>query len=462
MPTKLSQSIGEMIILEARSSDWTVESFNYSEETSASLKGIAARSFNSWQFEKLLNSASDLLDRATQTRTRIRDLDGQRIAFNQSRANQDQNLTAEDFGLILRQRSFGEIPVDIIYHAPSIAANQLRIKLLIENSGTLNEGRAEADAALAQALNLFDHGEETDTKLRSRLQYHQVNSELNQAKAALLQNTLSIELSKIDLEVAQFEYENRKKSYALALAQFKERDKAALDEGPLNFGMEIELLFDVMRRDFLEASARLYAAVTGINKAFGVTHSYEPNSKSLSQATIDASKFARQLNHWLALATQHDQSFTICIPLKSQLSEEGWNNFINGQSVSFTPNSTYFEDWHHSRLRGVSASYWSASISESIGLRVFPPTTWNSNTGDIDQGDAPEVTLGRVSRFDVSQPMEVAGAVSLMNVSPNGAWWIALDKRLTTSGTALLQLEVYLHCVGIPEKSYSRMINTGE
>ena len=463
MVTKLSQSISDMIILEEKSSVWTVETFEFSDETSESLKGIAERSFNSWQFEKLLNSASDLLDRATQARSKIRDLEGQRLAFNQSRASQDLALDVEDFGLRVKERIYDGIKVEYSYHASSIAESKLRKELLERTGGALGSGTSEMKSAVAKALDLYDHGEGIDVKLGHRLQYHQANSELSRLEAAEIQNNLSIYLSEMELETSQFEFDNRAKSLQLALAQFKERDAAATGEGPLNYSMEIDIWFDVMRRDFLEASARLYAAVDGINKAFGVSHLYELKSKTLSQAVIDASKFARQLNYWLALATQHDQSFTICVPLKTQLAEEEWGNFIDGQRVLFAPNSEYFQGWIHSRLRGISAMYWSASLSQSIGLRFFPPKSIEGrDSGTIDQSDAPEVTIGRVSRFDAPHAMEVAGAVSLMNLGPDGEWWIAFDRRLPVDTAAIAELEIYIHCVGIPEKSYSRLIRREE
>lgn len=463
MSAKLSQSISQMILLEEKSSAWTAMSFDFNDETIEGLKRIAHRSFNSWQFEKLLNSASDLLDRAIQARSKILDLTSQKLAFDQSRACQDLALDADNFGLMVRKETYGDITVDHIYHAPAIAENQLRIELIDQVSGELSNGTTEMNKALAKALDNYDHGDDTYIQIGRQLQYHQVNSELKRLKAAEIQNNLSLYLSKMNLEASEFEFQNKKKAYQLALSQFKERDIAATGEGVLNFSSEINIWFDVMRRDFLEASARLYAAVIGINKTFDVAHNYQPQEKSLAQTVLFASKFARQLNHWLALATQHDQSYTICISLKTQLSEGDWDNFINGQIVTFTPNKDYFENWLHTRLRGISAMYWSPSASGSIGLQLFPPKKVDNREGDaIDQSDAPEVNLGRVSRSDAPQAMEVAGAVSLMNLSPNGDWWIMLDKRLSKSMTDFSEIEIYLHCVGIPAKSYARLISGNE
>ena len=73
-PSKLALTLSEYAGLQERTNAWTLQSFTFSEEMIEAAKRIGMVLFSKYQFERNLNAALDLLDRASEARQRILDL----------------------------------------------------------------------------------------------------------------------------------------------------------------------------------------------------------------------------------------------------------------------------------------------------------------------------------------------------------------------------------------------------
>lgn len=202
----------------------------------------------------------------------------------------------------------------------------------------------------------------------------------------------------------------------------------------------------------------------------------EANVAGQRAANADAgmsaiSSLAIYVRHWLSRLTQFgslDQAFTVAVSLRS-LSPANWDAFLSGTPILVPMPTELFVAHDYVRLKGISASLLEASDAPlCMALRVRPPKdAMIGRTGDdaqtiewssISQKAVPSVSIGRVFPMNATQAPELAGSVSIANVSPISAqqdegpspWRISLERMVIGTASDISDVLITLHCAGRP------------
>lgn len=412
-----------------------------SETEIGSMAADAKNRFMPWQFERLLNSAADLLDRASEQRSVL------------------LGLLAQDFeqGLQIEAASLG---------AKHEAA---RVKL---GEKPLAEPIAQAIIPLfkmSTASRTYDKIHEFhEAQDRMLAELEQTNSAAQRIAATAQRRSLDAERQKFsnqtilhqrEWQAEQEDFDRRVEAAKLAREHADRRAKAAANGGVLDFRREARIVGQRILRDFNEASARLLAARDGLSSLLAMPRMTDAIPGALPDepvidAVISTSEAVRQMIEWHAVRTQHDQGFSVVFSVRSLCDDETWSGFIAGQPVSIRLNDRYFTPWAFPRLRGIAAESTGSDLP-LLRLKIGVPAHARRSDGvPIDQTRVPPCYLGRVaSRLDTREP-ETNGSVTLMNVCPvadgSAAWSVQIETIDPVPLQGLGDVHLRLSCVGVP------------
>ena len=396
--------------------------------------------FCEWQFERLLNGAADLLDRALEQRSVLTALLAsdmrlrQELQLSRLQVNQDVARTKLDGDPNAVPVAYTDIPAQRMAAMSAIVPQVLQdfinqeaqIRFLADTSDLVRKANANADFHALQAMkNQFvasttNHKREVDAETEDNDRHREV-----------------VKLARQHLEV---------------------RENAASGGGVLDLRHEAKIVARGLLRDYREAMIRLAAAQSGMSSILGLGSKFRTDkSLRVIDAIPAASELVRNLIHWHSVATQYDQGFTLVIELRDYCTDAQWDDFIDGKELAFTIDSRYFAEWWLPRLRGVAATY-SGNATRALRLVVSVPKLANrSDLKVINQSRIPSCVLGRVDNANSFREVEVNGGVTLMNVCPiqaaGHAWKVITQQfgpMISNTGARVEGIRLELTCVGIP------------
>lgn len=417
-----------------------------SDARNSELASLTRTQFCSWQFERLLNSAADLLERADENRqalyeTFVADL-LQRQSLAQSelaaRHNESRDALAADGS------SYSGL-------------DHYRVGKFLEVAGDPNRQIISHGifGALSRQVGFLK-----DLTLTSDAKQRLENSAAKSGvEAALLDFQAEQDTARAEASRLFEELERNREATRLARAQHNERAKAAGEAGVLDYGHRANILAAQMLRDFFEALARFRAAEIGLKDILA----FDPESaaKLASQRPVldqipELLLVVRERIHWHSLRTQFDQGFTVSVSLRKQCTDLQWKAFWSGSPILFELKASLFSPWSFYRLRGLSASYTGQERRTLALSAKLPEVSLRSDGIEFDQSRIPSCVLGRIWNREASREPEINGAVTLMNGCPLGpvgfGWQVALASGYQEASMEVDDIELELNCMGIPRK----------
>lgn len=417
-----------------------------SDARNSELTALTKTQFCSWQFERLLNSAADLLERANEDRQALYD------AFVAD-FMQRQNLAHSELA-VRHNESRDAVAGDGSSYS---GLDHYRVGKYLEVAGDPNRqitSHGVFGALSRQVGFLKDLADTADPKQKLENSAAKAGVE-----AALLEFQAGQDTARAEANRFAEELERTKEATKLARAQHNERARAAGDAGVLDYGHRAKILAAQMLRDFLEATARFRAAEIGLKDILA----FDPdgavkltaNRPALDQIP-ELLLIVRDRIHWHSLRTQFDQGFTVSISLRKYCSDLQWNAFWSGSPMQFELNPSLFNPWSLYRLRGLSATY-SGQEARTIALSAkLPEVSRRSDGKEFDQSRIPSCVLGRIWNRESPREPEINGAVTLMNGCPVGpvgfGWQVSLANGYAGAPMAVDDIELELNCMGIPRK----------
>ncbi|NHZ62675.1 hypothetical protein [Massilia genomosp. 1] len=399
----------------------------------------AQSEFSFWQFERLLNSAADLLDRANDDRASLLGL----LATDFEMRLQFDSVNLHIENEERRYKISGDpMQAPIAYAALNAERNRLI--------------KRDADQIIAQFKAQIENWRlfaDTADPVRK----WQGTADQAGATAALQQFKVSIENSAREAEAAIEELMRGVEETKLARVQHNARKHVLTNGDILDPRHETEIIAGRMMMDFNSALSRISAAQKGLSQLLGrgvIRHRLGAADSALDSVAI-AQNYVRELIHWHALKTQHDQSFTHVVHLRDSCTNDQWNYFINGNGkIEFLITRKELNLWSLPRLRGISA-YFEGKQTRSVALLVKAPQQATRSDGElIVQADVPPCWLGRVNNANSSREPESNGAITLMNVCPihaDGYSWVAeMPKPMLAETRQIENIVVEFNCVGVP------------
>ena len=416
------------------------EHWNMIEQNSLTL-------FYPWQFERLLNSAADLLDRAGEDRTTLIQLMAQDFLLR-------LDLEASDLK-IQHDKLRTNIPGEALDTPVAFAAlNLLRLNGIESQKGEVVE------AFKTQVDNLKEFTT-TDSSNAGKLRNWRAVADISAAVAQQKQFGISVSNSKREADAEAEEVDRNRKQVEMAIRQQRDKVIASTNGGELDASFEANIVARRMWRDYLEAMARLIAASKGLKDILGLEDTQLKPSSDIRaiDAIVNAQEQARQLILWHSQQTQFDQGFTVVISLREFCTKSEWLDFLKGgYRLMFPVDTLSFASWRMPRIRGVSATY-SGADSRSIRLHVTAPELAVRSDGTQIKQPAPPCVLGRVLNATSPREPEICGAVTLMNVCPlqaKGHSWVAELHRFGPTSKVkdyvVDDIVIELTCLGIPSK----------
>lgn len=413
------------------------------------LEAKKEREFCDWQVERLLNSAADLLDRALADKATYLSLREKSFGIAQDVERMARNVEHQT----QRMEQVG---------TPASALDQPVQKLEARQADNLlltNEHEAMVNAA--NALNTFwasktgSDARLTETvagNLGSAVEAHRARIEyidfMREAKFAFQDTTL-----------ARQELKRQQDAIKLSTEQLEEIRREIAPGGALDFIKQADITFARIRRDCLEAGARLCAGSAGFTKLFGSRapspYVFEPGD--VLEAVDSSVEWVREALYAHALLAQHEQSFTACLSIKEVLGAS-WHEFTTGEAKQWSQGGKFFDQWQFVRIRGIMAVWHGTGEMVPIALRVSVPNLGRIVGCDdpINQSFIPKCVLGRVEHSSSPREPEVCGGVSLMNASPLSAndgnenynpWTIEILSKPLQANVSDISLQI--QCVGL-------------
>jgi hypothetical protein len=398
--------------------------------------------FLPWQFERLLNTAADLLERASEQRTLLlallaQDLE-QRLALDASRLSAKHEAARVTLGRNPMEDPMAQAMIPILkmskasrtYHSIELAHGQQDDALAkLEESNSA----AQKFAATAQRKSLAAE------KLKFANQIIMADREWNAEKE---------------------DFDRRVEAAKMAQDHVDQRIKAATNGGVFDYQREARIVGQRIVRDYNEAVARLLAAHAGLVDVLAMLPVQGIGTgDAIMDAVVSTLETVRRIVEWHAIRTQYDQGFTIALSVRELCDPETWQAFLDGRAIDLSVSEAYFSPWVFPRLRGIAAEYVGES-SRSLRMKLVPPAHGRRSDGArIDQTRVPPCYLGRVASRQEGREPEQNGAVTLMNVCPiayDGASWSVKVERLggeqSSVRNAIDDVELRFNCVGIPRQ----------
>lgn len=403
--------------------------------------------FYPWQFERLLNGAADLLDRASEDRTRLIQLMAEDFVLRLDLEASEQRIQHDKARVNLPGQAL-DAPVAFA------AINLVRLKQIHSQKKEI------IDAFSAQVDNLKQFETNDSSDAGKRLNWRAV-ADTSAATAQQKQFSISVNNSEREATAEAEEVDRNRKEVTLAMKQHGARVTAAANGGQLDAGFEAIVVARRMWRDYFEAMPRLVAATKGLQDILGLKQPQLKPSGSIRviDAIVNAQERARQLILWHSRQTQFDQGFTVVISLREFCTESEWMNFLRGGArLNFPVDESSFGSWWLPRIRGISATY-TGTDSRPIRLHVTAPAFAVRSDGSRIAQPAPECVLGRVLSAASPREPEFCGAVTLMNLCPiqakGSSWGVELRRfgpKAKADGYSVDDVVLELTCMGIPSQ----------
>lgn len=201
----------------------------------------------------------------------------------------------------------------------------------------------------------------------------------------------------------------------------------------LDFKYQKDLVFSILNLVFKDCVDRCIIAEEGLVNIFGVQSSL----KELLSKQEDMQYKAATLYSWiyeqiiyLTAYAQLDQAFTVCLSLRSLITEEEFTQIRESGEEAlctfYVPMYLFPINTHSNiRLKGIGAYFLGNAGESPWKLEIKLPGDAVYIRGDdtvgVDQSDVPGCILGRVQKVNASRQLEYAGMISLNNISPISA-----------------------------------------
>lgn len=402
--------------------------------------------FYPWQFERLLNSAADLLDRASQDRSTLISILAADLELRLQIESTDLRVAHD----AVRYKLNGDAMADPVAYA---ALSAERSKVVVAEKDGIAGHFEEQIRYLNFVSTRGGLAPPTDTAL-------QASAEMEATRASKAQFFMSTARSVRECDADLEELNRAIASVRLASAQHDTRKAQAVNGGILDFRHEAGIVARRMMRDFLEALARLSAAQAGLKDILGrgEVQLTIGNGVSALDAIPSAQDYVRQLILWHSKTTQFDQGFTVTVRLREYCDEAEWTAFLGGKTILFRVVREALGAWWLPRLRSICASY-EGEQTRAVALRVKAPGVAIRSDGQrIIQGAVPPCFLGRVGNSRSPREPEPNGGVTMVNVCPieaDGDDWEATLQQFRPDHMPALadnldDVVIELSCVGIP------------
>lgn len=221
------------------------------------------------------------------------------------------------------------------------------------------------------------------------------------------------------------------------------KDASTKGDGPMDFASRYLALERQIAVDYQAARERIAAVIRGLELYFGFDTARDGALED-NPSIFELSVWARKATNWLVKSSHKDQAITLTISLKEMLAGD-WTKFASEMkslgraecafkldSLPNLPASCYLP-----RLAGISAYYVSATYEGPLAVAITVPKeakTQRPSLGAMEIVELVQVAtcyLGRVSNAKDMRPPEVAGVISLRNLSPltrdSGTWKIRAE-----------------------------------
>jgi hypothetical protein len=390
--------------------------------------------FRKWHVEALLNQAAVLLDRCIRDRAEYCELLGRRALLD----------------LEIKQAQAAQEIVERPEYRRMLQAPSARLRMEAAYR-TLRPGETD---------NLGWHYDQWWQNMEER-GHLPTSREKCSVKVQIHTNDLERMVAEHKRDAASLDLEFQRQRILDSRRILDEKIAAASPGGALYFQERIDHLAARITDDLEDACGRLVIASEGLKVFYGYDTPYAGRGELETSV-----RWVRAAIRWLEAFGQLDQASTKIYSVRQLVSEESWREVVGSDarsaSVTFVLPASDFRSHSFVRLRGVSVflrsnlqlpSPWAACVhvpSEAVA-------TQNDRTVRIDQREAPPCIVGRVESRLATRAPEVAGLVSLMNVSPisdpegDGSWRMTITcPGLEVSLSDLEDIELELNLVGIP------------
>lgn len=417
--------------------------------------------FYPWQFERHLNSAADLLDRANEDRSAL-------LAILASDLELRLSLEASELAIKQQWERFrlsNAIPNPPDYEAlvnialsDPIAYGALSAWMASKqegaNKGIVDEYNSQKSRLGNNiAVTAAARPDVTETMKNEWLaqQFAATAAELQYVAGSVTPRAKDAEREELKRTIQEV---------VLAREQHNKRVEAASNGGVLDLRYEATLIALRMLRDFDEALMRLSAAQEGLRTILGrgLVRTRITPALPVLDAIAGAQNYVRELILWHALKTQHDQGFTVTVSVREYCTAAVWQDFLRGTTVKLAVDPRAFATWALPRLRSLSAAY-TGTDTRTVSMAVKPPRRGLRTDNQAIPQDVPACRLGRVNNIASPREPESNGAVTLMNVCPVQAdaqsWEVTLQRFGPKTGTwdyAIDDVILELACVGVPSE----------
>jgi hypothetical protein len=415
-----------------------------------SREDIAAR-FRYWHAGPLLNQAADLIE---QCESALRAFQVTAISASELRILLDAE--GKDIELMEARRTDGLFRRDIVIGE--------RVQQSQQNTDT-----AFANS-LAEAQKLFNYEEGQSqgaagwTRNAITLREKTIAAEERLAEKEITAKRL--EWSRQDTE-----YEDRK--FEMRKAEHKERVALTAPGQPLAYAWRAKLAASRVLLTYEQAFARAKAAEEGLARVYGrEADGVTPPDGSLEEERIShVGDWIRQALEWLVQYEQLDQAFTRSVALRAVVERQDiglWTRLqhaIDSFEFAMQIPPGLFDHVDNVRLRGLGASLVGRSGNVPWAMTVSVPTravflrNGTSLQAQAAGDTVPSCLLGRVENRSSVRPIEQAGMISLMNLSPigeqsnGGRWQFRIERPSASAEESFSRLDdivLDLSCVGRP------------
>jgi hypothetical protein len=380
--------------------------------------------FRYWHVESLLNQAAELVDRCLGEMREFKSLD---FAWHQLRLDYEEERKSLE--LATAQASVFE---------RELAAAKSRRNYFNGTDPALVEIEKLASAQYKHLETSIGYSAEF---IRSAQNIHEQSIERASQATDREVNDKRIAWGEQDVEF--------NKARLKAEGELLDKREHLLGPGqPLDLGGQANLVLRRLTRDYEDALNRACVAEEGLNTIYAPGFPERPipaDKLPLDETVEHVAAWVRNAIEWIVAYQQLDQSFTRVVSLRAAVGEPQWTK-VGAEdervTLSVRLSDELFGAHDNVRLRAIGASLvgdvgvvpWTCVVSapaEAAYLRAgvrFP----------VGQTDIPSCLLGRVENRDSRRPVEMCGAISLMNASPlgqatsGGAWTVDIIRPAGT------------------------------
>jgi hypothetical protein len=387
------------------------------EEFKLELKG----KFRFWHTESLLNQSATLIDQCLKDLIQLKQLEALEFNLKQEIANTEKELEIQEKKIDYLARDSILTQCDWDYYDKR---HQYSVPIL-----------ESAKSASYVARDFITNDKQREiANYEANILFNEKNIEFLAFKNEIKKNVLQKSWVEDDKVKNQEFLDFRKQQLVVRKTQL---DKTRA----LDFSYQKELCLKRLTRNYEDCLNRAVIAEDGLSFIYG----YSDSLSSRLLVSDDLQFKITELHNWiyecivhLTAYSQLDQSFTVCLSLKSLLSANDFHHLTTQTetfNINFLVDKSYFPTGTHQNIRfkGIGASLvgkvgiipWKIEISlprKAVYLR-------NADDFEIDQTDVPTCILGRVENRNSFRSVEYGGVISLNNLSPIAADGAELPNR---------------------------------